>query len=360
MISIPTPQEQVEFLQKVQRLLGEGLFVASYKFALLRALADLAVLKGDDTGNELTLSVDDIAAVFIDLYWRQARPFCAADNSTAAALRQNTGRQAAVVRSIAAAQAEVGGSLPRLRQDVGRWQPLVREVADVVAVMPLWKLQRVGEEVLDFLYPNVGSGRTITLRPGATYCLRAFYGILRNLVEGAWLNYVRTQNLQVLGQSTDLYTFLFGSERAMLEVYRPFLRDIQSDICFYCHQPLRHEGEADHFIPWSRYPVDLGHNFVLAHKGCNGHKSDHLAAEEHLEAWARRNEGHKAALNQFFEEARLPSDLGASLGIARWAYSQMATMNGMVWVKGEEMAHLGTEWQALLVEASNGVTGVGA
>jgi hypothetical protein len=31
-------------------LLAEGLFVASYKFALIHALADLAVLKGDDSG----------------------------------------------------------------------------------------------------------------------------------------------------------------------------------------------------------------------------------------------------------------------------------------------------------------------
>lgn len=48
---VPTPQEQVEFLRKLQRLLTEGQFVASYKFALLRALADLAVLKGDDSGD---------------------------------------------------------------------------------------------------------------------------------------------------------------------------------------------------------------------------------------------------------------------------------------------------------------------
>ena len=29
------------------------------------------------------------------------------------------------------------------------------------------------------------------------------------------------------------------------------------------------EGCVDHFIAWSRYPVDLGHNLVLAHNGCN-------------------------------------------------------------------------------------------
>ena len=53
------------------------------------------------------------------------------------------------------------------------------EVANVVCVMPLWKLQRVGDEVVDFLYSNSGRGRTIRLRPGVAYCLRNFYGILR-------------------------------------------------------------------------------------------------------------------------------------------------------------------------------------
>ena len=52
--AVPRP-EQVQFLRNVQRLLAEGLFVASYKFALVHALADLAVLKGDDSGAPLEL-----------------------------------------------------------------------------------------------------------------------------------------------------------------------------------------------------------------------------------------------------------------------------------------------------------------
>jgi hypothetical protein len=46
---VPPPEEQVQFLRNLQRLLAEGLFIASYKFALVHALADFAVLNGDDT-----------------------------------------------------------------------------------------------------------------------------------------------------------------------------------------------------------------------------------------------------------------------------------------------------------------------
>jgi hypothetical protein len=37
----PTPEAQVHFLRNLQRLLAEGLFVASYKFALIHSIADI-------------------------------------------------------------------------------------------------------------------------------------------------------------------------------------------------------------------------------------------------------------------------------------------------------------------------------
>ncbi len=40
------------------------------------------------------------------------------------------------------------------------------EIDQVVRVMPLWKLQTVGDERLDFLYDNVDRGTIVTLKPG--------------------------------------------------------------------------------------------------------------------------------------------------------------------------------------------------
>ena len=71
----PTPEEQIQFLVNLQRLLGEGLFVASYKFALLLGLADLAVENGDDSGGTLPVSTEAIAEKFVQYYWRQAVPY---------------------------------------------------------------------------------------------------------------------------------------------------------------------------------------------------------------------------------------------------------------------------------------------
>lgn len=48
-MSHPTPDRQIEFLTNFQRLLSEGLFVATCKYALLMALADLCIEHGQPT-----------------------------------------------------------------------------------------------------------------------------------------------------------------------------------------------------------------------------------------------------------------------------------------------------------------------
>ncbi len=123
------------------------------------------------------------------------------------------------------------------------------------------------------------------------------------------------------GESEDLYEFLFGSERASLEPYAEILRGVQSGACFYCARGLGPDsGQVDHFVPWSRYPVDLAHNFVLAHAGCNDSKSNLLASVEHLERWCIRNVDRERVLADAFAERRLAHDLAASRAIMRWAY----------------------------------------
>ena len=62
----PDPERQVQFLFNVQRLISDGSFVATYKFALLLALADLAVERGDDTTESLPLDTLDLAEKFVD------------------------------------------------------------------------------------------------------------------------------------------------------------------------------------------------------------------------------------------------------------------------------------------------------
>src|SRR5512132_1616917 len=90
---------------------------------------------------------------------------------------------------------------------------------------------------------------------------------------------------------------------------------------FYCEREIRSPADhVDHFIPWATYPVNLGHNFVLADSACNNSKSDYLAAEEHLAKWAGRNNELGAHLGAEFDRVGLVHDIKASATIADWAY----------------------------------------
>ena len=63
--AVPSAEEQLAFIRKLRRLLDEGQFVATYKYALLHAIADLCVVRGDDTGAPLTLATRELAERFV-------------------------------------------------------------------------------------------------------------------------------------------------------------------------------------------------------------------------------------------------------------------------------------------------------
>jgi hypothetical protein len=358
----PTPESQVEFLTKLQRLLAEGSFVSTYKHALLMAIADLSVELGDDSGDALVLSVSDIAEKFITYYWPQTAPFLAPGGS-GEILRQNTGDQVAVIRKIEGVRGNVRGSaVYQARADKILWSKLKAGVASDIKKMPLWKLQTVGGLPLDFLYPNVGRGGHIELRPGIAFCFRRFHRLVGDLVRGAWVRAVMKlkANQPILGQVTDISGFMFGTGRADLSGYQTALTFAQDGVCLYCEKALRDSLAVDHFIPWSLYPVDLGHNFVLAHAKCNSAKADRLAAARHLERWCRRNEHHGKAMSEQFTHDGLVHDLPTTQRIAVWAYAQVGLTGGHTWEKGDELVPLAPEWENFLTLAVGGRPAIGA
>lgn len=344
----PSPQEQIQFLMNIQRLLDEGLFTASYKFALLLSLADLSIEKGDDSGPALSISSREIAAKFIQYYWRQAVPYPSANAPRI--LRQNTGKQAAILNLIRDVRCTHGDSLTTIEQSRPVWAGLVGRVAEVVRIMPLWKLQTLGAERVDFLYKNTGRGGSVELWPGVAYCFRKFHVLISDLVRGAWARYVRQQNLDLLGEATDLNGFLFGSGRVSLAAVRPVLMDIQQGRCFYCRSSLTPAStQVDHFLAWSRYPVDLGHNFVLADGKCNLQKRERLPAYEHLAAWSERNAQFGGHITGALTDAGIITDLATSNRVAHWAYSQTEAASGLTWLRADEMVPLTPDWRKLFL-----------
>jgi predicted LPLAT superfamily acyltransferase len=104
---------------------------------------------------------------------------------------------------------------------------------------------------------------------------------------------------------------------------------------------------VDHFVPWARYPLDLGHNFVLADARCNGDKAERLAAFDHLSRWSARNA--QPDWVDAFERHLVPHDAAVTRRVAAWAYRQSDRAGATVWERGREgMVVLDPRWRDLL------------
>jgi hypothetical protein len=328
----PSHAEQIAFLQSLQRLFEEGEFAATYKFALLLALTELAVEKGNDSGEPLSLELNEIAEKFIEIYWRQSVPYSSGLMGTKTDLLfQNNGRQAAIINKLMHLRQNFSNFSEAKRSKL--WCKTIRYTSRLLQEMPLWRLQTMRREHVAFLYRNELYNNAITLLPGVTFNLRKFYGLVQHLVRSAWIGHIRANsaNTFILGGASDLERFLFGSDRNLLLNVQPVLRDIQENRCFYCHGLIRKQPEVDHFIPWSRYPRDLGHNFVLAHHSCNRDKSDLLAAPVHLKAWHDRNQKHGQNISSVLSPEGFICDLHAIKQVASWAYESAYTAASQVW-----------------------------
>jgi hypothetical protein len=133
---------------------------------------------------------------------------------------------------------------------------------------------------------------------------------------------VRKLNPLAIGAPLDLEEFLFGSQRNLWPGIRGVLREIQSGRCFYCpHNVPTGQEQLDHFIPWSLYPNDLAHNFVLACRACNGRKSDSLASVDDLGRWIERNRKFEHQISERANAIGLPCNAEASAKVASWAYT---------------------------------------
>jgi len=332
----------LQFLRNFQRLLSEGDFSATYKFALLRALADLSVERAVAYAVGLELSVGDIAEKFIEYYWRQARPF------RDAILSQSGKGQAEVVTAVVEIQGKYSHSLAEVRSKPAIWRRLVTRVARNVERDPLRRLQTLPSGPAHFLYEQPaerGAGTppaevTILLRAGAVRAFRQFHPLILSLLEAAWVRRVLSirSNALMVSEGNDIGGFLFGSDRRPLDAYRDALLQVHKSRCFYCDSRPRGDLHVDHFIPWSRYPIDLGHNFVLACRACNESKSDHLAGTSVLSRWKDANIDDGQALSEVLLSRGLPGDPHRALTVARWAYEQAEGAQVLVWAGRQQPA----------------------
>lgn len=329
----PTPEAQLQFLSKLQRVFAEGDFTATYKFALIIALGDLAVELGTDNGDELILTTRQIGLRFVSLYWKHSLPYGnGRPGSEAGILIQNSGTQAAVVSSIANYREQTQAQTLIAATRHASFNSLVTTIAATVSAQPLTYLQNFGGGTDEFIYERAGAGK-VRLKPGVGYCLRRFYPLVQQLARSHWVGHIKgnRRNVAFLGEADDLEDFLFSASRQSLQIMGAGLRKLDGSKCFYCGHSLT-SADVDHYIPFSQYPRDLTHNFVLAHPACNRSKSDTLAALPHLERWLERMMSKADALAEIGVEAGFVAEPLVARQVGAWAYANAVASASQAWV----------------------------
>jgi 5-methylcytosine-specific restriction endonuclease McrA len=325
------------FAERMLAVIDEGRRTATYKLALLLALMDCCA-EGVSTrgGAPDELGTRAIARRVAELYWPQLRPFPA--STGAIELRQIKMKSSRVLKALRTAF-EALPHVPTWRQAEERLDPVaVGEVLDVVewtfAREPLVRLQTVDGVSQPFIY-DVGwdehvtlgrfqqTDRAVHLRPGAGDQLIRLAPLLRPLVELHWVRMVA--NLNGLGlMEDDLRRHLFGTDRSLFpRNLREGLLELQEGRCFYCPDFLTPTNAIDHFLPWSRWPNDAIENLVVAHAGCNSHKSDRVPGPVPLQRWTERLMRQEAELADIALRSRWRSDRGRSTSLARSLYAHL-------------------------------------
>ena len=292
-LPVPTAEKQIVFLNHILQLIRLAETTSTYKFALLLSITRLAIEQGEASGNTLTLKIEDIAEKFIELYWNQARPFHFKDTDEFILKQNNGSAQAAVI-------------------------------SNIIKDNPLERLQIINRVNVEFLYRLEDcTNDDLTLLPDVMFCLRSFNIIIEELCQKAWVDTVRLHkdNRFLLDSLPDLDTFLFETSRKQLIATQPILIELQENRCFYCGKKIS-DGKisVDHFIPWSLYQVDTGHNFVLTDSTCNTQKSNLLASERFRQLWLERNLLHDDFITEEMRKIGFIADKNRSERIADWAY----------------------------------------
>ncbi|HEB54261.1 MAG TPA: hypothetical protein ENI87_13495, partial [bacterium] len=168
----PTAEQQAQFVRQLQRVLTQGQFVNTYKYALLLALSRWA-LEHPSHDERAPIDAGDLATYFIELYWPHVQPHAVGspgadsrivaepmppfrshrDDDWAGVLTQDRGGQIpSVLKRIRELQAQ-GVTHPHHLTDAQR-AGLHRNVRRTIISMPLPRLQRVRDaaEPIAFLY----------------------------------------------------------------------------------------------------------------------------------------------------------------------------------------------------------------
>lgn len=349
----PEPERgAIAFAEKLLALLDQGAFTSTYKYAVLLGLMDVCMERSTATGSApASITTDQLARKVLELYWPHTAIY---DAQRAVILRQNqparggAGGQAEIIQAIIRFRSKYASdpSAPLARAAAHapqRFAALVRHIEWKLVEMPLPRLQWMGIAEDRFIYEiewdkqirknqfndPAAFHNAVRFVGDASEYLVQLAGLLRPLIQRQWAMMIARYNQDIIPDAR-LEQFLFGAERIDLGPVRDPLRQLHDNRCFYCGRPIRGAAQVDHFIPWARYPNNGIENLVITDERCNGAKSDHLAAPDHVDAWTAGLATRADQLAEIATAALWDRHPERSLGVARAIYLRLPG-DAMLW-----------------------------
>lgn len=336
-------------IERLLRVIDEGRRTATYKLALVAGLLDaVAELPGD-----AEIPTRLIAERVVELYFPQTREYV--DTAGASRpIRQITMKSSPAI----AAVAQLRGSVPSASTSLAAarsanptsWEHAVGVVEDTFVRYPIPLMQIVGTQLVPFLYDvdwpegtavstlrRTGRDR-VKLLDGVSDRLVTLGPMLRPLIELHWARDVARWS-GIATEDEHLRRHMFGDERVTWpRGLAGGLAELQGGECFYCGERLDSRQEVDHFLAWSRWPNNAVENLVVADR-CNGAKSDHIAATEHLTRWRLRNEVRHGELAELAVATRWESSPARTWALTRSVYGYLPTGTPL-WVRDKQFQFL--------------------
>ena len=334
--------------ERLLALLDQAAVATTYKYAVMLALID-ANLDGTDPNGDPRdqIEIRSLAEHVLSLYWPHTDPYPA----TGEVLRQSGTGQAELLTHIR--RFRLGDPTARSTLAAARYSPaydrLLATTAWKLAEMPLPRLQRVGNVADPFLY-DIGWDEAITrrafespsfdrsvhLKPTVGAELLRLAPLLRPLIERLWASRVIVYNRLPEGR---LDEFLFRRARLDAVRLRLALFELQDGRCFYTDRPIRPaDADVDHFLPWSRSPLNAIENLVVSDRRVNNNKRDHLAAAAHVVRWQHRNQALRHDLMTVAAANRWETAHTQTVGVARALYLALDAKN-LLWAAPNTFVH---------------------
>lgn len=270
------------YLRTVNTILNRGSFTITYKFALLRALADW----GKSPPNENnTITLLWLSGKFIEYYWNLSMKF---------KIKENNYVMKEIKKVCEKCNQSQGATLENFKKDFREeYNNLVNRVRSNAFKDVIRRLHKgVPSEVCAklFEYDDLGEetlGDELNIPLQARQFLTSHYSVIKNLTLGNWVKFTEKTN-----NSPRLYQKISGdAKRESLVKYDTFFsKDANQTNCFYCDKVLMANQQArDHVIPWSFILEDKAWNFVFCCQRCNSQKSDKIPHDDYIKKLFLRN-----------------------------------------------------------------------